>query len=238
MKLPFVIAEGIDGSGKGMIIGALKEWAFTKKLKVFDLRGYWKDNDSIPEYEEIKDYDIILSSEPTSALVGRCIRNEMVKDNKRDYSAVSVGHAFSLDREILYRKLLIPALKNKKIVFQERGIVSSLVYQPTDGIPMQEIMNLPGNKLALQYLQGLVLIPLVDPEIALERLKLRAKKDESVYENLTFQKKIDERYRASWLKQLLENQGATVVYLDNNPPKTEQDLMDEAVRIWEEYYGK
>jgi len=236
MKLPFVMAEGIDGSGKGTAIEALKEWAFSKRLKVFDLRSYWKDNDNIPEFEEVKDYDVIISSQPTYSLVGRGLREEMIKDNKRAYSAVSIAHAFSLDREILYRKLLIPALKNKKIIFQERGIVSSLVYQPVEGVQLQETMSLPGNKLSLQYLQGIIFIITVSPEAATERLALRTKKDDSIYENLLFLKKLDERYRAEWLKQLLENQGSEVVYLDNNPPKTEQELKEEVIQAWEEKY--
>jgi thymidylate kinase len=236
MKLPFVMAEGIDGSGKGTVIEALKEWAFSKRLKVFDLRSYWKDNDGIPEFDEVKDYDVIISSQPTYSLVGRGLREEMIKDNKRTYSAVSIAHAFSLDREILCRKLIIPALKSKKIVFQERGIVSSLVYQPVEGVQLQETMNLPGNKLSLQYLQGIIFIVTVSPEAATERLALRTKKDESIYENLFFLKKLDERYKAEWLKQLLENQGSDVVYIDNNPPKTEQELKDEVIKAWEDKY--
>ena len=54
--------------------------------------------------------------------------------------------------------------------------------------------------------------------------------------NLFFQKKLDERYKAEWLKQLLENQGSEVVYLDNNPPKTEQELKEEVIKAWEEKY--
>ena len=126
----FLMVDGLDGSGKGVVIDALKDYFERKEMKIFDLRYYWKENNDIPGVEEIKDYDVICSAEPTFSMVGKVIREELVRDNKRKYSGLSTAHAFALDREILYKKLLIPARAAGKIILQERGVVTSIVYQP------------------------------------------------------------------------------------------------------------
>jgi len=215
-KNKFIMVDGLDGSGKGKAIEALRELAHSRKLKTFDLKTYWKDYDTIPTLQDIGDAEVIISAEPTYALVGRGIREEIIRDNKREYSAQSTAFAFSLDREILYRRLIIPALKAGKIVIQERGIITSIVYQPVQGnISLNEIINLPGNRLALQHAPGLVIIPRLTPKTAMQRLKQREKKDNAIFENLPFQEKIKERFESEWLQTLLKNNGSKVEYIDN-----------------------
>ncbi|HLD18871.1 MAG TPA: hypothetical protein VJB90_02575 [Candidatus Nanoarchaeia archaeon] len=215
-KNKFIMVDGLDGCGKGKAIEALRDLAHSKKLKTFDLKTYWKDYDIIPTLQDIGDAEVIISAEPTYALVGKGIREEIIKDNKREYSAQSTAFAFSLDREILYRRLLIPALKAGKIVFQERGIVTSIVYQPVQGnISLNEVINLPGNRLALQNAPGLVIIPKLSAKTAMARLKGREKKDDAIFENLPFQEKLKERFESEWLQTLLKNNGSKVEYIDN-----------------------
>ena len=104
MKYKLVLIEGIDGSGKGVITNTFKKLAETENLKIFDLINYIKKENDFPEYEMIKDYDIIISGEPTYSWVGRAIRQELIKDNKRDYPALTVAQAYALDRKILYKR--------------------------------------------------------------------------------------------------------------------------------------
>ena len=73
-KGTFVMVEGLDGSGKGVVVSALKDYFEQQGKKVFDLREYWKDNINIPEIEEVMDYDVICSSEPTFSMVGKAVR--------------------------------------------------------------------------------------------------------------------------------------------------------------------
>src|SRR3989338_8440508 len=148
MRGKLVVVDGLDGSGKGVIVDALGCWAEGNGLKGLDLR----DGSELPEPEALSDYGAILSAEPTFSFVGKAIRDEMVRANNRKYSAMSLAYAFSLDREILYKRIIIPALSAGKHVFQERGVVTSIVYQPVqEKIQLNEIMKLPGNKLALDY---------------------------------------------------------------------------------------
>jgi thymidylate kinase len=230
-----VIVDGIDGSGKGTIVKALADWAKAKKMKVLDLKEYWLQKHTFPEPEEIKKYDVIVSAEPTFSMVGQAIREEIIKDNSRHYSAFTTAEAFALDREILYRRIIIPALKQGKYIFQERGITTSLIYQPIqkEPISIKKILNLSGNKLALKYRPDLLVITQVEPKIALKRLAERDKKDGTIFEKLPFLEKLNKRFAALWFKKLFERQGAKVVYLMTN--KTIYDTIEEAVQIWENF---
>ncbi len=237
VKNKFVMVDGLDGSGKSAAMQALKEWAHERKLKTFDLKTHWREHDTIPSLDDTEGCEVIISAEPTYALVGKGIREEIIKDNKRDYSAQSTAFAFSLDREILYRRLLIPALKAGRYVFQERGIVTSMVYQPVQGqISLTEIINLPGNRLALQHAPGLVIVPKLSAITCLERLKNRSKKDDAIYEKLPFQEKIKERFESEWLQTLLKNNGGSVVYIENETLATDE-FEQEVKKAADAYFG-
>ncbi len=236
MRGKLVIADGLDGSGKGVIIDALGSWSMSKGLRILDLRDKELE---LPEPEDLENYDVVLSSEPTFSFVGKAIRDEMIRENNRKYSGWSLAFAFSIDREILYKRIIIPALNAGKHVFQERGVITSLVYQPVqERIQLNELMKLPGNKLALENSPDLLIIPKIKPETVINRLGTRTKKDYSIFDNLSFQTKISERYNSEWLKQLFEKNGSKVVYLDTDDPKTEADTRSEAVSLWEEFIGK
>ncbi len=240
MKGKFVMVDGVDSSGKGIILMGLEEWAQSKGLKILNLSEYCKEHKTFPETEEINEFDVIRSDEPTYSFVGQAIREEIIhKNGSREYSAWSAAQAFALDREILYKRIIIPALKAEKHVFQERGIVSSIVYQPVQGkMHLSELLKLPGNKLAMQNSPDLLIIAQINPDLAIERLNKREKKDNSIFENLLFQKRIVERYNSGWLRSLFEGHGSSVVYIDTNPPKTIEDTKKEAAQIWERLIEK
>ncbi len=235
MKGKLVIADGLDGSGKAVIVDALGEWAESRGFKVLDLR----EGSELPEPEDVSEYGAILSCEPTLSFVGRAIRNEMIIENNRKYSGMSLAYAFSIDREILYKRVIIPALSSGIHVFQERGIVSSIVYQPVqERIQITELLTLPGNRLAMQYAPSLLLISKIKPETVMARLGTRDKKDNSIFENISFQSKIAERYSSDWLKALFEKYGSRVEYIDTDEPKTAADTKKAAVGAWESFLNK
>jgi len=233
MKGKFIMVDGLDGSGKGVLVQAMKEQFVKSGKKVFDLKEYWKEHNNIPEIDEVQDYDVIISSEPTFSMIGKVIREEMIHVNShgRMYSGLSTAHAFALDREILYMKLIIPALKKGKIVIQERGVITSLVYQPVqhEKLDLSTVMMLPGNKLALSHAPDLLIITKVSPEHVIQRLENREKKDQAIFENLLFQRKIADRYESEWLRRLFEQKGSKVVYIDTNPPNTEKETTEAAI---------
>jgi len=233
----FLMVDGLDGAGKGVVIDALKEYFAAKDMKILDLRDYWKEHNEIPEIDEVAEYDVICSAEPTFSMVGKVLREEIIRDNKRKYSGLSTAHAFSLDREVLYRKLLMPARALGKIIIQERGVITSIVYQPIqlERLNLNDIINLPGNRLALKNAPDLLIITKVEPQVVMNRLASRGKKDHAIFENLLFQRKVEMRYESDWLRKLFEKYRSKVVYLDTNPPRTEEDTRLNAVKIWKEH---
>ena len=225
--------DGLDGSGKGVAVNALKEHALSKGKKVIDLREYWKEHEGFPD---ILDYDVIISAEPTFTNIGKKIREEMIK-NDSNYPVQDIAKAYSEDRLELYKKIILPALESGKWVFQERGVISSIVYQPLmgdNGIDLNFVLNLEGNKFCLEHAPDLLVIMVVKPEVVIERLKDREKKDDAMFEKLEFQKKIEKVYESEWLKQEFESRGSKVVYLDTNPPKTVEDTKKKIIELFEE----
>jgi thymidylate kinase len=149
---------------------------------------------------------------------------------------MSLAHAFSLDREILYKRVMIPALQSGLYIFQERGVVSSLVYQPVqERIQLSELLRLAGNKLALQYAPHLLIIATVKPETVVKRLGTREKKDNSIFDTLSFQRRLDERYRSDWLKLLFERHGSKVEYLDTDEPKSVEETKKNAIELFKKF---
>lgn len=235
-KGKLIVIDGIDGSGKGTALDVLENWARKKNFRVLDLKDYWRDKHTFPEPAELKNYDVIISTEPTYSMVGQAIREEIIRDNFRDYSAYTTAEAYSLDREVLYQRVVIPALKTGKMVLQERGLSTTLVYQPIQAEPvsLKKIMSLSGNKLALKYRPDLLIIALLPPEDAINRLRLRPeKRDKAIFEKLAFLKKADRRYRSRWFKKIFKDRGTKVVFLDTS--RSKKETKNKILDLWYDF---
>ena len=128
---------------------------------------------------------------------------------------------YAADRQILYKRLLIPALDGGKIWVQSRSFSTSIVYQQLQAkeqgetLSMQEILSFEGNKLALQNPPNLLIIPTIkDVEKALERTKKREKDDRAIFETLEFQLKVKPYYESQELREFFEKLGTKVEYVD------------------------
>ena len=102
-------------------------------------------------------------------------------------------------------------------------------------LQISELTKLPGNRLALENAPGLLIITKIAPETVIKRLQARSKKDDSIFENLNFQRRLEERYNSEWLKSLFERFGSKVVYLNTDEPKTIEDTKADGIRVWEEF---
>ena len=231
MKGKFIMIDGLDGSGKGVAVDALKEYLASKGKKILDLREFWKKQEG---FLDISDYDIIISAEPTFTGIGKKIRERLIREGAK-YSSKEIAEAYSNDRLELYKKIILPALAQGKIIIQERGVVTSLVYQPLmkNAYTLEKIKNLEGNKFCLKHAPDLLVIMVVKPKVVIERLKERGKQDNAIFEKLEFQKKIEKVYKSEWLKKEFETKGSKVVYLDTNPPKTVEDTKKKIIELFE-----
>ena len=223
-----IMIDGIDSSGKGIATNAAKEFLHKKGLKVLDLRDHWKDHD---DYPNITDYDAIITTEPTFSSYGKKIRFEMI-NNKTAHTPKEIATAFSKDRKEMYEKVVIPAKKANKIIVQERGVISSLVYQPLmEGTDRDFVLNLEGNQFCLNNSPDLLIITTVDPEESIKRLGTRKKKDDAIFEKQSFLQKCQEVYKSDWIKQIYESNGTKIIFLDTNPPKTPEDTKEAIHKI-------
>jgi thymidylate kinase len=244
----FAMVDGIDKSGKSAIIAAFLHWAESQGMKVVDLPHLWGELDAnqrpklttIPLLKDIEPVDLIISAEPTYTAIGKVIREEVISEHHpRPYSALATAHAYALDRNMLYNRLLIDALVQGKYVVQDRGFVTSIVYQSVqgeqEGLKLDDILALPGNALALEHMPGLLVVPRIDPGLAAQRGDTRAKQDHAIFERLEFQRKIAEAYASGWLREFFERRGTAVAYLDMAKLPTPADTAAKTVEVWETY---
>lgn len=222
----FIMLDGIDGCGKSTVLQTWKDYLTKQGNAIFDLKNYWQENNNWPDLAEIKSYDFIFSCEPTRVGIGQVIRQDLIKSGA-DYSPLAVAEAYSLDRLILYSKILIPLLRDNKCVIQDRGVSSSLAYQSLQSseLTFEKIANLSGNKLALENRPDWLVLMDLEPEKAIERLEARSdKRDDSLFEKLDFLKKLDARFRSPEFQKLFTDKGAEIRLLS---AREKIDIMKE-----------
>lgn len=208
--------DGIDGSGKSSVVSAWKEYLASQGKTIFDLKEYQKKFDRYPEYQEVNTSDFIFSHEPSSAGIGRVIREEFIK-NDTDYPAYAIAEAYALDRLILYKKLIVPAIKNGQHIISDRAVCTSLCYQhilDPQNLTFEAISKIPGNAFTLEYPPEHLILMDISPEIAMERLSNRiSKNDNAIFEKLDFLKKAASIYKSEEYCNIFKRLGTKIHYL-------------------------
>lgn len=220
-----IMLDGTEGGGKSTIIETWKNYLAEQDKSIFDLRKYWKEVGQHPNYSEVKAYDFIFGYEPTGVGVGSVVRNELIqKDN--NYPPQAIADGYSLDRLIFYTKIVIPALADGKCVILDRGITTSIAYQSMqEGLDMEKVAGLVGNKLALEHHPDHLVIADISPEKAMDRLNKRTdKKDDAIFEKLDFMKKLDKQYHSQDYQNFLKKYGIKIHYLSTD---LEIDIMKQ-----------
>lgn len=115
----FVVIEGIDGSGKSTQINKVK--------LLLEKEGY----------------KIHITDEPTSQPIGDLCRENLVNPNSSPYVDALL---FAADRIDHYQNEILPKLEKGFIVLSNRYKLSSLVYQGSNGVPIEWIKSI--NKYA------------------------------------------------------------------------------------------
>lgn len=210
----FIVIDGIAGSGKSTIVRSWKEWVRAQNVQTFDLLEWTQSNDTPPTLEDIKAADVLFTFEPTKQWIGSAIRHEM---SHGAYTGVEHAHAFALDRLIAYRRLIIPALNAGKTIIQDRSVSSSIAYQPImpGGPELDDLLNLPGNKLALEHAPTHLVLTKIAPEDVISRLK-RNDDSKGVFEDIELLKQIYERYQSDWYRELFIQAGTRIHDLDTS----------------------
>lgn len=229
----FIHIDGIDGAGKSTLLSTVRSWADQKELRVFDVVEWSKREKRLPNLQEIGDADLLLTAEPTHAGIGAVIRDEIIQNNA-PYNARFSAQAFALDRGVQYQRLILPFLREKpgRWVVQDRGLLSSLAYQPLQSqqesssdqtITIDWLLELEGNRIAVNAPPDAFVFIDIDARIAQERLAGRTTKiDNHRFDAFEFQHALAARYRDPDVTNPLVTRGTEVVIVDGT--KTKQEM--------------
>ncbi len=256
-----IVIDGIDGAGKEIARDAavdfFQEISGNTKI-ILNLDEYWQKNHRHPQFEQKKvdkqeylldyvnplDIDIITASEPTHTDVGNAIRNEIVRYKGR-YSARTTAQTYALDREILYKRVELPARDLGKLVLKCRSVSTTKVFQQVQAqelgekLTEEEILSYEGNKIALANPPNILIIPTVkDIEKVLYRTKKRKKDDNTWFEKIDFQRKVEEKYESAEFREFFEKLGTKVIYVDNDTNVSECEFREKIKNTLAQIYKK
>jgi dTMP kinase len=165
----FITLEGPEGCGKS---------THAKKLK---------------NYLEGKGKKVLLTQEPGGTQVGKHIR-EILLDPKSVLDETTEVYLFAADRSEHVSKIILPALKEGKIVISDRYVDSTLAYQISGrGLPEDLVRYL--NMVSSKGLRpDLTILLDVSPKIGLKRATEAAGADRFEQEKLAFHEKVRQKY--------------------------------------------
>lgn len=214
MKSPFIVIDGIAGSGKTTIMKAVQEYLHEKGLSSFNQQLWSNENREPPRDEDFLDKDILYTFEPTKYWIGEALRKEMFFDDIYDMEIQA--QAFSLDRMVHYNRIIVPAMQANKIIIQDRSITSSIAMQ---GIVMGEnrlemVMNLPGNAVALENMMTDIILTKVDIDIVQKRMKTRDDDSKGIHERLDWLDKVQRAFHGERFKEIFLKKNVRIHSVD------------------------
>lgn len=166
----FITFEGPDGCGKSTILKQVYE-------KLVDL-----------------DIPVIKTREPGGTRISEKLRNIILDENNKELTDVTESLLMAASRSQHVEELIIPAIKENKIVLCDRFVLSSLVYQGyARDLGIDEIYEL--NEFAtLGTKPDMILFFDVTEDNLLSRRKERNTSDRLEKEELSFHKKVYKGY--------------------------------------------
>ncbi len=191
-RAPFIVFEGIDGSGK------------TTQLKL------------LCEKLRQKGVDLCATREPTDEKIGRFIRSILSGGTKADNRVIAALFvADRLDHLLSEEYGMIKTLQNGAAVICDRYYFSSYAYHSVD-MPMEWVME--ANSVAAGILRpDITLFIDLPPEKAMERIRKNRESTE-LFETLARQTAVRENYLKSFeITKDVEN----VVIIDGDRPIAE-----------------
>ena len=203
-KGKFIVIEGIDASGKGTI--------------AMLMAGYL--HDKIPKEK------ILVTFEPTQGKYGAEIRKILKKESNPKKNAERCLRLYVEDRKEHIKNVILPALKEGKIVICDRYKYSTVAYQNAQGVPIKKIIKMHKGMPK----PDLVIILDVDPEIAIKRIvKDRKRKDFDKFEKKEFLALVREKFLL--MPQIFPNENIKIVDASQPAEVTFSKIVDELNKI-------
>ena len=144
----FISFEGIDGSGKSTQIQKLARFL------------------------ETLGFDVIITREPGGSVGGEEIRNLLLQGNVDRWSAETEILLFTAARRDHLERIILPAMKDDKIVICDRFTDSTRMYQGMRGPNLRNLVDMLNEKI-ISCDPDLTIVIDIDPQISLKRAKSR-----------------------------------------------------------------
>ena len=166
----FITFEGPDGCGKSTIL----EEVYKNLMNL--------------------DVPVIKTREPGGTRISEKLRNIILDEDNKELTAVTESLLMAASRSQHVEELIIPAIKEKKIVLCDRFVISSLVYQGyARDLGIDKILKL--NEFAtLDTKPDMILFFDVSEKNLLDRRKKRNTSDRLEKEKVDFHKRVYKGY--------------------------------------------
>ena len=166
----FITFEGPDGCGKSTIL----EEVYKNLMNL--------------------DFPVIKTREPGGTRISEKLRNIILDEDNKELTAVTESLLMAASRSQHVEELIIPAIKEKKIVLCDRFVISSLVYQGyARNLGIDKILKL--NEFAtLDTKPDMILFFDVSEKNILDRRKKRNTSDRLEKEEVDFHKRVYKGY--------------------------------------------
>ena len=176
MKGKFIVLEGIDGCGKTTQINELSKW--------------------LPKSGLInKNASLIKTREPGGSILGREIRDMILKNNKSNSPSILTELLlYSADRAEHISKIILPALQNGNWIISDRFSGSTLAYQGYGREINIDIIKKLENIVCKNIKPDLTFFLEISPEESILRRKNKVA-DRIESEGLEFLKKVNDGFK-------------------------------------------
>ncbi|MBU0476782.1 dTMP kinase [Patescibacteria group bacterium] len=161
----FIVFDGLDGSGQSTQAEFLRDFLIKKG------------------------YQVILTKEPTlDSEAGKRLRK--ILDKKEKISSKELQELFAKDRKEHLENLIIPALKEGKVVISDRYFFSSFAFGSSSGLDLEWLIKINDEFL----LPDLTFILKVSPEVCISRI-IKRKKERTLFEEKQKLEKVWQIYK-------------------------------------------
>jgi dTMP kinase len=195
-----IAIEGIDGSGKSTLAKNL--------YASLEQQGF----------------NTVLTREPGHSALGQKIR-ELIQAQNIPITGQAQYLLFAADRAQHFDELIIPALKEKKLIISDRMSDSSLAYQGYgNGLDLEMIKNINAWSMC-SIVPDLTIFVRIPVEIALERCSKRGSL--SAYEKKDFLAKV-----AKGFEDMYKNRNDVMIVDGRELPENLTDHTFKAIEQW------
>jgi dTMP kinase len=173
-------------------------------------------------------YSVVKTREPGGTRLSEAIRQLLLDPCYNEMSAVTEALLYAAARAQIVGEVLLPALRERKVVLCDRFVDSSLAYQGYGrGLPLEMLRAV--NDFALNKLGRFCTILLdLPPEEGLERSAGEMERDRLEQENLSFHRRV----RDGYLSMAREFPGRIKVVDASADPRLVQEQIQEYVMAY------